>query len=57
VDDTFTLAEVSLGIMAWRWFALVEKKERKEQQNLENWFERLRARPAFEKHGISIPLT
>ena len=57
MGDTFTLAEVSLGIMAWRWFALVEKRERKEQQNLENWFERLRVRPAFEKHGISVPLT
>ena len=57
MGDAFTLAEISLGIMAWRWYALVEEKERIPQQNLQNWFERLRGRPAFDKHGISVPLT
>jgi len=57
MGDAFTLAEISLGIMAWRWYALVEEKERIQQQNLQNWFERLRGRPAFDKHGISVPLT
>ena len=57
MGDAFTLAEISLGIMAWRWYALVEKEERIQQQNLQNWFERLRGRPPFDKHGISVPLT
>ena len=32
MGDAFTLAEISLGIMAWRWYALVEKEERIEQK-------------------------
>lgn len=55
LGQAFTMADIPLGISAWRWFALVEK--RPPMPALEAWFERVRARPAFDTHIGSIPLT
>jgi len=56
--DTFTLAEISIGAQAWRWFSLVRADERlTKQAHLENWFSRVRARRAFDQNVSSVPLT
>lgn len=55
VGDGFTMADIPLGIAAWRWFSRVD--ERPAMPALEAWFDRVRARPAFQTHIGSIPLT
>ena len=55
VGDRFTMADIPLGPMAWRWFSLVDK--RPPMPAFEAWFERIRARPAFDAQVASIPLT
>ena len=58
MGNSFTLAEIALGALAWRWFTLVNPGELAgEHKNVESWFRRLRARPAYEKHVTSIPMT
>ena len=57
LGDNFSLSEVCMGALAWRWFSLVSEAERGSDQNLENWFANLSARPAYNEHITSIPLT
>ena len=58
MGNCFTLAEITLGALAWRWFTLVDPGELAgEQKNVESWFRRLRARPAYETHVTSVPMT
>ena len=58
MGNSFTLAEIALGALAWRWFTLVNPGELAgEHKNVEGWFRRLRARPAYEKHVTSVPMT
>ena len=55
MGDTFTIADIPLAILAWRWFSLA--KEPPTMAALDAWFVRIRARPAFEARVSSIPLT
>ncbi len=55
MGDAFTMADIPLGPSAWRWFTLVD--DRPPMPALEAWFARIRARPAFETHVASIPMT
>lgn len=48
--QTFTVADIPLGINAYRWFIL--DVERPRMPNLEAWYRRLRARPAFAAHVV-----
>jgi glutathione S-transferase len=50
----FTIADIALGIYAWRWFNL--PIARKAMPRLEAWQERLKARPGHAKH-IARPMT
>ena len=49
-----TIADIALGIYAWRWFHL--PIQRKPMPRLEAWFARLRARPGYAKH-VAHPMT
>lgn len=49
----FSLADIPLGIMANRWFAIPVAKPA--LPKVEAWFERLKSRPAFIKRVMSIP--
>ena len=55
IGDGFTVADIALGVMAWRWFSLIEDPPA--TPSLEAWFRRLKARPPFEDRVSSIPLT
>ena len=57
LGDRFSLSEVCMGALAWRWFSLVPEGERATNKNLEIWFANLCARSAYEEHVTSIPLT
>jgi glutathione S-transferase len=49
-----TLADIALGIYAWRWFTL--PVERPPMPHLEAWFARLRSRPGYARH-VALPMT
>jgi glutathione S-transferase len=51
--DQFTMGDIPVGIIAYRWFAM--DIERIGLPNVEAWYERLCARPGYRKH-IMIPL-
>lgn len=53
--DSFSLADIVLGIFARRWFGL-EGIERPAMFNLERWYQRLSERASFSRH-IAKPLT
>ena len=53
--DRFTMADIPLGVLARRWFELAI--DRPAMPGLEAWFARLRERPAFVRHVLSIPMT
>lgn len=55
MGDDFTMAEIPLGPMARRWFELVD--DRPPMPAFEAWFERLKARPAFNEAVMAIPMT
>jgi len=46
--DAFTLADVAVGVMAYRWFEMAI--ERPAMPLVEAWYARLKARPAFQTH-------
>jgi len=46
--DDFTVADIPLGIMAFRWSILAINKP--PMPAIDAWFERLKARPAFQRH-------
>jgi glutathione S-transferase len=52
--ETFTMGDVPLGCEVQRWMRV--PIERPRLPNVEAWFERLRARPAFLKF-VDVPLT
>ncbi len=54
VADRFTVADIPVGVAAYRWYAL--PIERPDLPNLRAWYERLTTRPAFAQHGM-LPLT
>ena len=54
VAGPFSMGDIPIGCEVQRWMRL--PIERPKLPNLEAWFERLCARPAFKKH-VDIPLT
>jgi glutathione S-transferase len=48
------MGDIPIGAEVQRWIRL--PMERPQLPNLEAWFERLSARPAFKKH-VDLPLT
>jgi len=54
VGDTFTIGDVPLGAVAYRYFSL--PIERPRLSRLEQWYGQLTQRPAFAKH-VMLPLT
>ncbi len=48
--ESFTVADIPLGINAYRWFIL--DVERPRAPHIEAWYQRLRARPAFVAHVV-----
>lgn len=52
--DTFTIADIPLGIATYRWFAL--EIDRPSLPDLEEWHRRFQARPAFLAH-VAGPLS
>jgi glutathione S-transferase len=53
--DTFSMADIPLGCMAYRWYAF-EGVERPALKHLENWWRRLKERPGYQKH-LFLPMT
>ena len=51
--DQFTMGDIPVGFVAYRWFAL--DIERIEIPNVKSWYERLCGRPGYQEH-IMIPL-
>jgi len=54
VAGSFSMGDIPIGCEVQRWIRL--PMERPALPNLEAWFERLCARPAFKKH-VDLPLT
>jgi glutathione S-transferase len=53
--DAFTMADIPLGIMVYRYWQLVP--QRPAHPNLERWYATIAVRPAFAAHVASVPLT
>ena len=53
--DRFTMADIPLGVVARRWFELVD--DRPAMPGLEAWYARLCERPAFARHVLAVPKT
>jgi glutathione S-transferase len=53
--DGFTMADIPLGIMTYRYWQLVPQHPA--HANLARWYAEIAARPAFAAHVSSIPLT
>ncbi|MBM3572246.1 MAG: glutathione S-transferase [Alphaproteobacteria bacterium] len=51
----FTMGDIPVGIMAYRWFAF--PIERPNLPALKAWYDRLAARPAFQEHVAAVGLT
>ncbi|MFQ5995026.1 MAG: glutathione S-transferase family protein [Acidiferrobacterales bacterium] len=49
--SAFTVGDIPVGIMTYRWFTL--EIEREDLPNVERWYERLTQRPGFEKHVMT----
>jgi glutathione S-transferase len=45
---SFTVGDIPVGIMTYRWYTL--EIERENLPNLKRWYERLSTRPGFKKH-------
>ena len=56
LGDTFSLSEICIGALAFRWFSLVSESERKVDKDLESWFSKLCSRPAYKEHVMSVKL-
>lgn len=54
MGDQFTVADIPLGCVAYRWYHL--PIERPDLPNFRAWYERLAARPAFKQH-VMLPIT
>jgi glutathione S-transferase len=52
--DTFTMGDIPIGCMVYRWYAL--PIERPDLPRLKAWYERLSARPAYQKN-VMVPMT
>jgi glutathione S-transferase len=52
--DGFTMADIPVGALAYRWFAF--DLERAPLKHLEAWWKRLKERPGYQKH-LTLPMT
>jgi glutathione S-transferase len=52
--DRFTMADIPVGCMAYRWFAF-EGVKREPLKHLEAWWSRLKERPGYQKH-LFLPM-
>lgn len=52
----FTMADIPLGVAAYRWFNLALPVARPAQRHFEAWYARISERPAFRQHCM-LPLT
>ncbi|MBT5107600.1 MAG: glutathione S-transferase family protein [Rhodospirillaceae bacterium] len=50
--DQFTMADIPAGSLTHRWMELAP--ERPSHPNVEAWYERLKARPAYREHVMSV---
>lgn len=55
VGNTFTVADIPIGIMAFRYKALIP--ESPAYAHVDRWYQAISARSAFAEHVSSIPLT
>jgi glutathione S-transferase len=55
LGDRLTMADIPLGPQCHRWMTLIT--DRPAMPNLEAWYQRLLARPAFKKWCAVLPLT
>ncbi len=55
VGNTFTIADIPLGIAAYRYTNLV--KDRPVQKNLDRWYQAVSTRPAFMAQVGAVPIT
>ena len=53
--DAFTMADIPLGIMAYRYWQLVPHHPA--HPNLRRWYDAIQARKAFAEHVSSVPMT
>jgi glutathione S-transferase len=53
--EEFTMADIPLGVMTYRYWQLVPHHPA--HPHLKRWYETIAARPAFATHVSSIPLT
>jgi len=54
VGDRFTMGDIPAGAVVWRYLSL--NIDRPELLHVDEWMERLKRRPAFQKH-VMLPLT
>ena len=50
----FTMGDIVVGVFVWRWYALPVQQPK--MPRIEAYHERLKQRPAFQKH-VAKPLT
>ena len=50
--DALTMADIALGNAVHRWFSL--PSERPDLANVEEWYARLNARPAYRQHIAGV---
>lgn len=55
VGNTFTVADIPIGVMAFRYKALIP--ESPAYANVDRWYAAISERPAFRAHVSDIPLT
>ncbi len=55
VGNTFTVADIPIGIMLFRYKTLIP--EAPARANVDRWYAAMQARPAFRQHVTDIPLT
>ncbi len=55
VGDNFSIADIPVGIMAYRYWQLVP--QRPAQPNLKRWYDKLQSRAPFVTHVSSIAMT
>ena len=55
VGDAFSMADVPLGVMTYRYWQLVP--QRPAHPNLQRWYRSIETRDAFKTHVNSVPLT
>jgi len=53
MGDQVTVADLALGVVVHRWFRIPAALERPVLPDLAAWYERLRARPAYQDHVVA----